>query len=147
MALPHECLLHIMLHHLHCSTFSWGFHLGSFPIIAASGGLMAHYWSHREEGGKQLEPILLFECYKMYRILYGILRPRFFRGIIRETWDGGAPTDCWKWGEWGLKENKRKGSFLAWLLSLSSGCKRFLFCRLKKLSKENLLGKIIEQYK
>ncbi len=29
---------------------------------------------------------------------------------------GVAPADSWNWGKWGLKEYKRKGSFLSWFV-------------------------------
>ncbi len=37
---------------------------------------------------------------------------------------GMAPADCWNWGKWGLKEQKRKGSFRGWFVSnrLGSSC-------------------------
>ncbi len=38
-----------------------------------------------------------------------------------------APIDCWNWGEWGLKEDKWKGSFLFGSFGLSCQYKRFLF--------------------
>jgi hypothetical protein len=122
--LPYEGPMHILFYNTGCTTYIWGFHQGSFPIIAASGGLMAQ----REESRKQLGPLLLFVCIRCIVFCMVYKGPGFF-AVPSERLERGGP--CWllKRGDWGL--NNWKGSFLGWFVGLSCRYKRFLFCRLK----------------
>ncbi len=100
-ALPYEGPMHILFYNTGCTTYIWGFHNGSFPIIArAYGGHLEGLWCisfSLEAKGRRAESSLgLFYCLSalkcivscmVYSTVYYI-QAQVFHGTIRETREG-----------------------------------------------------------